>query len=158
MDIENVYRDYFSVVYRYILSLSRDPLTAEEITQETFFKALKKIDDFRGDSSIRVWLCGIAKNAYLDHVKRQNKLSELPEELAEPAPSVEDAFFLSADAKEIHRILHSLREPYKEVFSLRTFGELAFSDIAELFGKSESWARVTYHRARMMIKEEMKND
>lgn len=157
MDIEQLYRDYFSVVYRYILSLSRDSLTAEEITQETFFKALKKIDDFRGDSNIRVWLCQIAKNTYFDHVKRQGRMSELPEDYAEPALLVEESALLSADAKEIHRILHDLREPYKEVFSLRTFGELPFSDIAELFGKSESWARVTYHRARIMIKEEMKH-
>ena len=127
MDIEKLYQDYFLVVYKYILSISHDPLTAEEITQDTFFKALKKIDDFRGDSGIRVWLYQIAKNTYYDYVKRQGRLSELPEEYGE------------------------------EIFSLRTFGELSFSDIAELFGKSESWARVTYHRARMMIKEGMKN-
>ncbi len=157
MDIEKLYQDYFLVVYKYILSISRDPLAAEEITQDTFFKALKKIDDFRGDSSIRVWLCQIARNTYFDQVKRQKRLSELPEEYGETAPSVEDSFIRSAKAKEVHRILHDLREPYKEVFSLRTFGELSFSDIADLFGKSESWARVTYHRARMMIKEEMKN-
>ena len=151
------YNNYFLVVYKYILSISRDPLAAEEVTQDTFFKALKKIDDFRGDSSIRVWLCQIARNTYFDQVKRQKRLAELPEEYSETAPSVEDSFIRSSDAKEVHRILHELREPYKEVFSLRTFGELSFSDIAELFGKSESWARVTYHRARMMIKEEMKN-
>lgn len=157
MDIEKLYQDYFTVVYKYILSVSHDPLTAEEITQETFFKALKKIDEFRGDSSIRVWLCQIAKNTYYDHEKRQARHTQLPEEYGEPVESVEDAFFMSADTKEIHRILHRMREPYKEVFSLRTFGELSFSDIAELFGKSESWARVTYHRARMMIREEMQN-
>lgn len=157
MDIEKLYEDYFTVVYKYILSLSHDPLAAEEITQETFFKALKKIDEFRGDSSIRVWLCQIAKNTYFDQVKRQGRLSQLPEEYGEPVESVEAAFFLAADTKKIHRILHRMREPYKEVFSLRTFGELSFSDIAELFGKTESWARVTYHRARMKIREEMQN-
>ncbi len=127
MDIEELYREYFLVVYKYILSLSRAPLAAEEITQETFFKALKKIDDFRGDSSVRAWLCRIAKNAYLDHVKRQGRLAELPEEYGEPVRSVEEAVFISENAKEINWILHNLREPYKEVFSLRTFGELAFA-------------------------------
>lgn len=157
MDIEKLYQDYFLIVYRYILSISRDPLAAEEVTQETFFKALKKIDDFRGESSIRVWLCQIAKNTYLSQVKRQGRLTQLPEEYGEPGRSVEEEVFIFEDVKQIHRILHNLREPYKEVFSLRTFGELAFADIAELFGKSESWARVTYHRARMMIKEGLKN-
>jgi len=158
MDIEKLYQEYFLTVYRYILSISRDPLTAEEITQETFFRALKNIDNFHGDSGIRVWLCQIAKNTYFDHVKRQSRHTELPDEYGEPASSAEEGFFRSEDTKEIHRILHRMREPYKEVFSLRTFGELSFADIAELFGKTESWARVTYHRARKMIGDRMRKD
>lgn len=156
MDLEKLYNDYFSVVYKYILSVSHDPLTAEEITQETFFKALKKIDSFRGDCSIRVWLCQIAKNTYFDYMKKQSRLTELIE-----ANELEDYyefdFLASFDKKQAHRILHNMKEPYKEVFSLRVFGELSFSEIAELFEKSDSWARVTFHRARMMIKEEMEN-
>ena len=155
MDLENLYREYFSIVYRYILSVSRDPLTAEEITQETFFRAMKKIDSFRGECDIRTWLCRIAKNAYLDLAKKRERTGELPEEYGDPRRSTEEEYFRSEDAKAAHRILHRLREPYKEVFSLRTFGELSFSEIAELFDKTESWARVTYHRARMMIREEM---
>ncbi len=157
MDIEKLYQEYFSVVYKYILSISKDPLTAEEMTQETFFKALKKIDEFRGESSIKVWLCQIAKNTYYDHVKRQGRHEELPDEYGEPQGSVEQEFFIKSDAKAMHRIIHYMEEPYKEVFSLRAFGELSFSDIGELFGKSDSWARVTYHRARLMIKEELEN-
>ena len=155
MDIEKLYQDYFSVVYKYIFSLSRDSLTAEEITQETFFKAMERIDSFRGESSIRVWLCQIAKNAYYDHIKKQSRHERLPEEYGDLQESPEETFFIADDVKAIHKILHSLREPYKEVFSLRTFGELSFSDIAELFGKTDSWARVTFHRAQVMIKEEM---
>ncbi len=155
MEIEKLYNDYFSIVYRYILSISGDALTAEEITQETFFKALKKIDDFRGESSIRVWLCQIAKRIYYDTAKYRAKHEALPEEYGEAAASPEDAYLAGADAKALHTILHRLKEPYKEVFSLRIFGELSFSDIGELFGKSDSWARVTFHRARLMIREEM---
>lgn len=158
MDIEKLYQEYFFVVYKYVLSISKDPLTAEEITQETFFKALKKIDEFRGESSVKVWLCQIAKNEYYDFVKHQGKHTELPDEYGEPIGSVEADFFVKADAKALHKILHELAEPYKEVFSLRAFGELSFSDIGELFGKTDSWARVTYHRAKLMIKEEMGND
>ena len=154
---EELYKEYFSVVYRYILSISKDPLTAEEITQETFFKAIKKIDDFRGDSSLKAWLCSIAKNTYYDFIKRQARHEELPEEYGDAVGSAEDIYITKADSRAMHRILHGLREPYKEVFSLRTFGELSFSDIGELFGKSDSWARVTYHRARLMIKEEFEN-
>ena len=157
MDIEKLYQEYFSVVYKYILSLSRDPLTAEEITQETFFKAMKKIGSFRGDCSIRVWLCQIAKNLYYDQLKKQSRFEELPEEYGESTASPENDMIRATDRKVINKILHSLKEPYKEVFTLRTYGELSFSEIAELFQKTTSWARVTYHRARIMIKEELDN-
>ncbi len=157
MDLEKLYHDYFSVVYKYILSISKDPLTAEEITQETFFKALKKIDEFRGDCSVRVWLCQIAKNTYFNYAKKQSRFVELKEE-DEPGGCVEFDFLADYDSKLAHRILHNMKEPYKEVFSLRVFGELSFSDIGELFGKSDSWARVTFHRARLMIKEEMEHE
>lgn len=158
VDIEQIYQDYFSVVYKYILSISRDPLTAEEITQETFFKAMKKIDSFRGDCSIRVWLCQIAKNTYFDYQKKQARVEELPEEYGEPVSSPEEAVIRESDKKAIHKVLHSLKEPYKEVFTLRTYGDLSFSEIAELFEKTTSWARVTYHRARAMIKEALKDE
>ena len=157
MDIEKLYQEYFSVVYKYILSLSRDSLTAEEITQETFFKAMKKIGSFRGDCSIRVWLCQIAKNLYYDQLKKQSRFEELPEEYGESTASPENDMIRATDRKMINKILHSLKEPYKEVFTLRTYGELSFSEIAELFQKTTSWARVTYHRAGIMIKEEMNN-
>ena len=157
MDIEKLYLDYFSVVYKYVLSISRDPLTAEEITQETFFKAMKKIDLFRGDCSIKVWLCQVAKNLYYDDLKKQSRFEEMPEEYVDESLSVEEAMVRDVDRKLINKIIHSLKEPYKEVFTLRTYGELSFSEIAELFKKTTSWARVTYHRARMMIKEEMDN-
>ena len=65
MDLERLYDEYFTAVYRFVLSISRNHHVAEEVTQETFFKALKKVDSFRGDSSLSVWLCQIAKNIYL---------------------------------------------------------------------------------------------
>lgn len=157
MDIEKLYNDYFSVVYKYILSMSRDSHTAEEITQETFFKAMKKIDSFRGDCSIRVWLCQIAKNLYYDECKRRSRFDSLEDEEGSETFSPETGLLNAENRKTINKILHSLKEPYKEVFTLRTYGELSFSEIAELFSKTESWARVTYHRARMMIKEEFKD-
>ena len=158
MDFETIYKEYFSVVYGYILSISGDPLTAEEITQDTFFKALKKIDDFRGESTLKVWLCQIAKNTYFNYVKARGKTDALPEEYGEWSASAEDEYLLKVDSKRAHGIIHNLKEPYKEVFSLRIFGELSFSDIGELFGKSESWARVTYYRAKLKIREELDNE
>jgi len=151
-DFQEVYDQYFTDVYKYVLSLCRDPNLAEEITQETFFKALKKLDDFRGQCRLFVWLCQIAKNTYFSHrAKRTAGLSTEPKEDS----SAEETFLQNETSFEIHRVLHALQEPYKEVFSLRVFGELSFRLIGELFGKTENWARVTYYRARIKIQEEL---
>ena len=162
MNIEELYRTYFDIVYRYIRSVSRDGALAEEVTQETFFKALEKIDQFRGDCDVRVWLCQIAKNTLYDHLKKQKKqlLGDEKLEKAESAGGelLEEKLAQRSQAMEIHKVLHRLSEPYKEVFSLRVFGELSFSDISDLFGKSESWARVTYHRACKKIREELDDE
>ena len=153
-DFQEVYETYFTDVYKYVLSLCRDPQLAEEVTQETFFKALKSMDSFRGQCKLYVWLCQIAKNTYFSLAARQKNAPYV--DMAEGGEDPEEALLASDSAFAIHRILHDLQEPYKEVFSLRVFGQLSFRQIGDLFGKTESWARVTYHRARLKIKEEMK--
>lgn len=158
MDLERLYDEYFDSVYRFMLSISGNHHIAEEVTQETFFKALKKIDSFRGESSLTTWLYRIAKNIYCDHLKRSSRMGPAPDDIREDDAGVELEIVRKADTKEIHMIVHHLKEPYKEVFSLRIFGELSFRDIGEIFGKSEGWARVTYHRAKLMIKEELENE
>ena len=154
-EFQEVYELYFKDVYKYVLALCRDEHMAEEVTQETFFKALRSIDSFRGQCKLYVWLCQIAKNTYFS-MAAKNKTSGM-EEFPENAEDVlESALLTKESAFEVHRVLHELEEPYKEVFSLRVFGELSFKQIGQLFGKTESWARVTYHRARLKIKEELK--
>ena len=152
-DFQEVYDLYFKDVYKYALSLCRNAHVAEEITQETFFKALKSIDSFRGQCKLYVWLCQIARNTYFSYSGREK--GKQPEKEVSGGPGLEERLLEQETAFEIHRALHALEEPYKEVFSLRVFGELSFRQIGDLFGKTESWARVTYHRARMKIKEEM---
>ena len=161
MDIERVYEEYFITVYRYALSLSRDQHIAEEVTQETFFKALKSADSFRGDCSLSVWLCQIAKHTYLKHVAKSKRTEGVNHKLkggSHASDGPEKALVNKETSKRIHRVLHDMDEPYKEVFSLRTFGELSFKDIAELFEKSENWARVTYFRAKSKIKEALEDE
>ena len=155
-DFKEVYDLYFRDVYRYALSLCRDASIAEEITQETFYKALSGLDGFDGKCKVSVWLCQIAKNTYLS-MRRKEKFLEYGEDALAFArqEDMEEDFVDKETAFAIHRVLHTMDEPYKEVFSLRTFGELSFKQIAQLFGKTESWARVTYHRAKLKIKEDL---
>ena len=155
-DFQQVYDLYFRDVYRYALSLCRNESIAEEITQETFFKALEKLGSFDGKCKISVWLCQIAKNTYISMCRKDKRLDPDADTALLPVEgSMEERVFDQETAFAIHKVLHTLEEPYKEVFSLRTFGELSFKQIAELFGKTEAWARVTYHRAKWKIKEEL---
>lgn len=152
-EFDRVYQEYFRDVYKYLLVLCRDRWLAEEITQETFFKALQGLDRFDGRSSLYSWLCQIAKHTYFDHCRREkHRRAEEPEDqwLQE---SLEERLLDRESVQEIYQEIHALPEPYKEVFLLRLFGELSFAQIAALFHKTESWARVTYYRAKGKIKE-----
>ena len=152
MDFEELYAAHMDDVYNYVLSLCGSSHIAEDVTSETFLKAMKAIDKFKGDCSMRVWLCQIAKNTYFNLAKRKRFTAEMPEDM----PSNEQFEHRLADksqALEIHRALHNLGEPYKEVFSLRVFSELSFSEIGAIFGKPDGWARVTFHRAKKQLKE-----
>lgn len=158
-NFEKLYREYFQYVHFYLLRLCGDRELAEELTQETFFAALKSKEHFRYDSEVRTWLCKIGKNKYFEKLRKEKKL-----DLGDFDGERADNFDLQAslvdkeDALTIHRILHQLPEPYKEVFSLRTFGELSFGEIGRIFGKSDGWARVTYGRAKLKIIEKMKEE
>ena len=158
-EFEKIYQTYFNDVYLYIRSLSGSEDLAEEITSETFFKAMRSISGFRGDCDIRVWLCQIAKNCYYTYLKKAGKteniddveLSELPSEES----TTEELCLKHEEAAQIRTVLHNVSEPYKEVFMWRVFAELSFKQIGQIFGKSENWACVTYHRAKTMIKSRL---
>ena len=153
---DEIYQSYFEPVYRYVLSLSRDPHVSEEITQETFFKALRSLDHFRGDSSIKSWLCSIARNLWIsEQRKKKDRPMDEASDLPDLSISLEESMVRQDESMRLHRLLHHLDEPYREVFTLRTLGQLSFRDIGELFGKSENWACVVYHRARAKLKKEM---
>ena len=136
MDFGTIYARYFRKVYTFVLSLSRSAHTAEEITQETFFRVLKKPDAFQGRSSVDTYLCGIAHNLYVSSLRKRGR--QAPEAMLETLPARTDVEgdFLSRDtAKRLHLFLHRLEEPYKEVFTLRVFGELPYAEIGALFEK-----------------------
>ena len=159
-EFEKIYNDYFNDVFRYIRRLSGDEHLAEEITAETFFKAMRSIKSFRGDCDIRVWLCQIAKNCCYTHMKKAGRNADIEDiealEIAEQS-SVEESVLNKEEAGRIRAVLHDVKEPYKEVFMWRVFADLSFKQIGQIFGKTENWACVTYHRARNMIKERLED-
>lgn len=151
---EAIYEEYFIHVYRYIYSMCENENLAEEISQETFYKALEHMDQFDGKSRLYVWLCSIAKNTYFTYLKKHKRcvLEEEPDVRLLAASNIEDDLLDKDTAQRIRKLLHHLPEPYKEVFSLRVFGELPFSQIGDLFEKTDRWARVIYYRAKKEIR------
>ncbi len=150
---EEWYKRYYRQVYFYVLGLCKNEHIAEEITQEAFFKALKKMDTFKGECKTSVWIMQIAKNTFYNYCRRKKLDPESSLEDVQTGESLEERLVDREAAKQIHMILHGMREPYREVFWMRTFGELSFLEIGRIHGRTEGWARVTYYRARRMIKE-----
>lgn len=160
-DLDRIYRDSFIKVYRYILSISGDEHLAEEITQETFYRALRKLKEFRGDCSVTTWLCGIARNILINQSDRKKREESAVEEFKQrPAAggSAEEDYIRTETGEMILAAVRDLDEPYGEVLALRLYSELPFAEIGKMFGKSDSWARVVYHRARVKVKEELKDE
>lgn len=157
MDFEQIYKRYFQDIYLYLRSLSASETIAEEITQETFVKALKSIERFDGSNDIRAWLFTIAKNTYYTFCRREKIYADetFADQMIDPKPTYEERLIDEENVFMIHQFLHQMKEPYKEVFSLRIFGELPFDQIGVLFGKSAGWARVTFYRAKKQISEYM---
>ena len=159
MDMEAIYTACFHKLYRFALSLTRNTAEAEEIVQETFLQAIKHADKLPDDANVDAWLFRIARNVHISRLRKRQK--EVGDAALDAVPSTDDieGLLVNQDqARHILAALHILEEPYKEVFTLRTLGDVPYCQIASLFGKGESWARVTYFRARLMLLERLNKE
>ena len=154
-DMEQIYEEYFETVNKYLFCLTRNNDIAEELTQETFYKAVKKIDTYKGECKISVWLCQIAKNSWYDYCKKNKKVIRLEEELLEiQSDETTEEKVISNDEKiSLYRKLQKLDEKTREVIYLRITGELSFKEIGMILNQTENWARVTFYRGKNQLKE-----
>lgn len=157
-NFDDIYKKYYSSLNKYLISLTKNEDLAEELTQETFFKALKNINKYDEKYKMLTWLCEIGKNTYYSLYKKNKKLEAIDASVLNDESEIIDQIIDSETNKELLRLVHSLDEPYKEVFTLRTFGELSFKDISDIFSKTESWARIVYYRSKLKIKEKLKDE
>ena len=163
-EFDEIYRLYSADLYRFIFGMCRNEASAMDIMQDTMLKAIEHFDRFRGDCSVKSYLFTIARNLYLDSLKKaenKNISSDETEQEFSDGNSFVDKLTDKESALSIHRLLHCLDEPYKEIFSLRVFAELSFREIGDIFGNSENWARITFFRAKkklisLMSEEERK--
>jgi len=151
--MEQIYQQHAQTVYKFLLSQCRDPGLAEELTQETFYQAIRSIDRFDGSCKISVWLCQIAKHLWYRHLQKHRREAPLPEEGVDvPRPSAEEEALDRAGHLDLLRQVHGLPEPYREVVYLRAFGGLSFREIGDVLGRTETWARVTFYRGKERLK------
>lgn len=155
---EDIYSENQGLIFRFLVKLSGDVSLAEELCQETFYRAYMNFASLKNKQGVSAWLCTIAKNTYFAWFNEHKKKTELPDCLDDGSPDISEFFEEKELADRAFVRLHSLDEPYKEVFMLYVFGGLSLKAISSLFSKSESWARVTYYRAKQKIMEGLAND
>ena len=154
LDFEMVFRENNQFIFRFLMKLCGDVSLAEELTQETFFRAYMNLSALRNEDKVAAWLCQIAKNTYFAWFNEQKRKQPISQPTpADSTPDIAELFEEKELAGRAFSVLHALEEPYKEVFMLSVFGGLSLKDISAMFGKSESWARVTYYRAKQKIME-----
>ena len=154
-DIEKIYEEYFETVNKYLFCLTHNNDISEELTQETFYKAVKKIDTYKGECKISVWLCQIAKNLWYDQCRKNKKAINVEEELfdIETTNTTEEQVVANDEKISLYKKMQNLDEKTREVMYLRITGELSFKEIGTIMNKTENWARVTFYRGKNQLKE-----
>lgn len=161
-DMRKAYEEYFHTVYGFLMGLTGgDDDLAEELTQETFYRAIKNSGKFRGECKMSTWLCQIAKYTFYQHLDKNRRHAEVPlTEMTETGigEQLEQQFIESEGKLAVYKKIQELPSPMKDVFLLRLTGDLSFKEIGNIFGKTENWARVTYYRGKQILGRELEKD
>ncbi len=158
-EFEKLFNENREFIFKYLMKMTQNASLSEELTQETFFRAYMNYASLRNKEKASVWLCQIAKNAYFSWYKEQKRTDTLDHlETVSDGKNIEDAFIQKELSQKALMCLHELEEPYKEVFMLSVFGGFSLKEISSIFGKSESWARVTFYRAKQKLLERMRQE
>lgn len=155
-DIEKIYEEYFETVNKYLFCLTHNNDISEELTQETFYKAVKKIDTYKGECKMSVWLCQIAKNLWYDECRKNNKVVNAEENYLlniQALDTIEEKVVANDEKILLYKKMQLLDEKTREVMYLKITGELSFKEIGIILNKTENWARVTFYRGKNRLKE-----
>lgn len=162
MDIKQICEEYYQTVYGYLITITGgDYELAEELTQETFYRAIKNVGKFRGDSKMSTWLCQIAKFTFYQHLDKKKRRKEVSMEdasLLTANQQIEKEYISNEQKLEIYKKIQALESPTRDVLMLRISGDLSFREIGEILGKTENWARVTFYRGKQLIGKELDRD
>ena len=153
-NMDEIYEECFETVYKYLFCLTHNSDISEELTQETFYRAVKKIDTYNGKCKISVWLCQIAKHLWYNQCRKNKRIVDTDETFdIEDPQNLEEQFIAGEEKVLLYKKMQDLDEKTREVMYLRITGELSFKEIGEILGKTENWARVTFYRGKSKLKE-----
>lgn len=153
MKYEEMYKEYAQFVYTYLLSITGSRQLAEDLTSETFLKALRS-KGYEPGAKVTTWLCTIAHNAYISYLRKHRHDSG--KDINELELAAEDDMLSGVNVTEIYKAIHTLGEPYSEVILLKIHSDMNYCQIGEVFGKSENWARVTFFRGKEKLRNILK--
>ena len=156
--MDEIYQTYARTVYKYLLSKTRSEDIAEELTQETFYQAVRCIHRFDGSCKLSTWLCAIAKNQLRSYQRKHPVNESIDDHEDLTGTSVEAEIFSQIERVDLMKKLHLCPEPYREILYLRIFGNLSFREIGEIMGRTENWARVNFYRAKEKLKAAVQED
>ena len=153
LNLDAAYKEHARMVYCFLKSLCYDDETAEELTQETFYQAVRCANKYDGTCKVSTWLCQIAKHLWYQEQERKKKKGTklLEDNLISDNKLPDEEICIREEKMELFRKVHILDETAKEVVLLRVTGAFSFREIGEIFGKNENWARVTFYRAKQKI-------
>lgn len=160
-NVEDICKDYINDVYRYLVCITRNKDIAEELTQETMYKAIKNINNFRGDCKINIWLCKIARNEWFMYVNRQKKVEYIPINEAitmESGIGIEDKLIIDSETNSVYKAIQQLDDETAQIMLLRLENDMDFKEIGKIFNKNHRWARVKFYRGKEKIKEMLKHE
>jgi RNA polymerase sigma-70 factor (ECF subfamily) len=156
-EIEQIYNEYFETVYKYLICLTRNEELSEELTQETFYRAIKGIKNLKNECKMSTWLCQIAKNLWYNYLKKNKRIVDIKEDdlffITDVNENTEDTIISKNSKLELYKKIQKLDEDVRNVIYLRITGELSFKEIATILNKTENWARVTFYRGKQKLKE-----
>lgn len=155
-DIEKLYEEYFEIVNKYLFCLTHNNDISEELTQETFYRAVRKIDKYKGECKISVWLCQIAKNLWYDECRKNKRTINTREDCLidiQETNTLEEEVIANDEKMLLYKKMQLLDNKTREVMYLRLSGELSFKEIGIILNKTENWARVTFYRGKNQLKE-----
>lgn len=160
--MDAIYKKYCKCVYTFLYKLTNDIELSEELTQETFYTAIKKINTLNKKESIRTWLYQIAKNKWKDYLKKNKKANiDLDENTVENLVAnydIEEDMIAKDNIIEFYKKIHMLDIDTREIIYLKIIRNFTFKEISQILGKNEEWARTKFYRGKLKLKESLKNE